>query len=132
MNTKTAIGICLGILVCGVVTAVVWLLSPPTFLYARVEVIALPGDGRVEKEVEVRDEGELRQLVSFFPGAGGWKLNPLGAASYQTEVEVRLTTDTGETVVIGTDYELWRCGGKGDWPVEPGFEQWLRGLLARK
>ncbi|MBC8869293.1 MAG: hypothetical protein H8E44_07735 [Planctomycetes bacterium] len=75
----------------------------------------------------IEDQAEIGRLLSFFPGVGRGQHSPV-AEPWEGAVKVHLTKADRSVVRVWSDYESWN-EGHGDWPVKPGFADYVRKLL---
>lgn len=97
------------------------------FTTAEVTVVWDDQDRRVNLTKRIEDQAAIRQLVSFFPGVGRGQRSPV-AEPWEGAVKVHFTKADGSVVRVWSDYESWN-EGHGDWPVKPGFTDYIRKLL---
>ncbi len=94
---------------------------------ARVSLYRDAAGKRVEREVTINDEARIRTLVGFLPGVGSGRTSN-SAAAWEADVVIMLTRADGSQIRVSSNFESW-SEGKGDWDVEAGFEQFVRGLF---
>lgn len=99
------------------------------FTTAEVTIVWDDQDRRVNLTKRIAKQTEIRRLLSFFPDVGRGQHSPV-AEPWEGAVKVRFARADGSVVTVRSDYESWN-EGHGDWPVEPGFTDYIRELLEK-